>query len=681
MRIWTIGWLCSLSLSVAAAQTELLPDTFYITSIAIDSTGAMYFGRSIPTADARTSAGVFQPRALSTDCGLSAQASQPCSHGYVVKVAPSGDRVLWATYFGGEGADAVERIAIAPDGNLFVAGSTTSKTLPLTGYSREPRGLFLAKLSAEGTAVLAGTYFGGPASWEHPRDRIGAMITDASGNVYLAGSAYSTPFPTTPGAFQRGHIPPAPFSVCGGIGDHFLAKFDAALGRLLFSTLAGTPGNDEVYDLAIGADGSLYVSGADGNNRICQHSMLTRVSADGSAVLYSLKSSRSGAAVAVAVDPAGNAYVATTPRGYVYPEGGEIWKLDPLGRILVSAAVPGNIQGMALARNGALLITGRASPLRLALTPGAPRACQDPATSIIGKEFLSRLSPETLVASYRGFLNSARSWLAGPDRLLVARPYTTAQNFAVLRPEPPPPGTVTCLANAASYDASYISPGEIVTVFGNRIGPIAAVGAQLDAAGNVTKTLDGVQVFVNRVAAPLLFASPEQINFVIPFSSAEAGTVTVEVRKNGQLVSSFEKLARFAHVGMFTRDSTGAGTLAALNQDLSVNSEANPASPGSVVAIFVTGTGAQAPQPVDGSRHPTTLSRPVTPIAAFVNGDEAQVEYAGNAPMLVAGALQINVRLPDPLRRPADIASPAFIQLVVGGERSGVFSAGPIHVR
>ncbi len=97
---------------------------------------------------------------------------------------------------------------------------------------------------------------------------------------------------------------------------------------------------------------------------------------------------------------------------------------------------------------------------------------------------------------------------------------------------------------------------------------------------------------MNRVAAPLLFASPEQINLVIPFSSAEAGTVTVEVLKNGQLVSTFEKLARFAHVGMFTRDSTGAGTLAALNQDLSVNSEANPASPGSVVAIFVAGTGA-----------------------------------------------------------------------------------------
>ncbi len=84
---------------------------------------------------------------------------------------------------------------------------------------------------------------------------------------------------------------------------------------------------------------------------------------------------------------------------------------------------------------------------------------------------------------------------------------------------------------------------------------------------------------------------------------------------------------------------------------------------------------------MDGSRHPTTLSRPVTPIAAFVNGDEAQVEYAGNAPILVAGAVQINVRLPGPLRRPDDTASPAFIQLLVGGERSGVFSAGPIHVR
>jgi len=279
--------------------------------------------------------------------------------------------------------------------------------------------------------------------------------------------------------------------------------------------------------------------------------------------------------------------------------------------------------------------------------------------------------------------NSAQTWLAGPEQLVVSRPYTTARDFAVLRPEPPAAGTVTCLGNAASYASAYVSPGEIVTAFGNHIGPPTAVGAQFDAAGNVINRLGGVQVFVNSVAAPLLFASPGQINFVTPFSTLETGTVAVEVRRDEVIVDQFHKLARFAHLGLFTSDSTGTGMLASLNQDLSLNSSTNPAQPGSVVALFVTGVGAMSPQLVDGARPATPLNQPVAPITAAVNSEDAQVEYAGNTPTLVEGAVQVNVRLPNLLRRtfPFDNPNTASIRIVIGGQTSGVLAAGSIYAR
>lgn len=77
-----------------AASAQLLPPSFFIQSTAVDSTGAIYVaGASSESIPLPTTLGVIQPQ------------STPGSHGYVAKIAPSGDRFLWATYFGGDGVD------------------------------------------------------------------------------------------------------------------------------------------------------------------------------------------------------------------------------------------------------------------------------------------------------------------------------------------------------------------------------------------------------------------------------------------------------------------------------------------------------------------------------------------------------------------------------------------------
>jgi uncharacterized protein (TIGR03437 family) len=177
----------------------------------------------------------------------------------------------------------------------------------------------------------------------------------------------------------------------------------------------------------------------------------------------------------------------------------------------------------------------------------------------------------------------------------------------VIPPGPPQPGIVTCLANAATYggytyDGFVTSPGEIVSLFGNQIGPPTPVTATFDAAGNVTSQLAGIQVLVGGRPAPLLYAAPNQINLVVPFGLAANTTADVELRRNGGVAASFRAITAAQHPGLFTLDSTGTGLLAALNQDGSMNSTANPAGGGTAVVLFATGLGAMTPAPVDGSR-------------------------------------------------------------------------------
>ena len=98
--------------------------------------------------------------------------------------------------------------------------------------------------------------------------------------------------------------------------------------------------------------------------------------------------------------------------------------------------------------------------------------------------------------------------------------------------------------------------------------------------------------------------------------------------------------------GLFTADGSGMRQGAILNQDSTANSPANPAAAGSVVVLYGTGEGLTDPAGVDGRLAAEVLPRPRLPVSVRIGGREAAVVYAGAAPGLVAGVLQINVRVP-----------------------------------
>src|SRR5665213_337878 len=205
----------------------------------------------------------------------------------------------------------------------------------------------------------------------------------------------------------------------------------------------------------------------------------------------------------------------------------------------------------------------------------------------------------------------------------------------------------SAVVDAASALPGAVSPGKIVVLYGIRLGPASLAGAQV-SNGTLGNSLAGSQVLFDGTPAPLLYSSAGQVAAIVPYAvDGKSGTqVTV---KNGSSVSDPVALpVASAAPGIFSVDLSGAGQGAILNQDLSVNSSANPAAAGSVIVIYATGEGQTSPAGVDGKfANGPAYPAPKLPVSVTIGGVAAPALYAGAAPSLVAGVMQVNVRIPE----------------------------------
>jgi uncharacterized protein (TIGR03437 family) len=205
---------------------------------------------------------------------------------------------------------------------------------------------------------------------------------------------------------------------------------------------------------------------------------------------------------------------------------------------------------------------------------------------------------------------------------------------------------ITTVAHAASYSQDAVAPGEMVAIFGSSLGPLTPAGLQLDDSGNVTFTLAGTQVLFDGIASPMVFAGDSQVNAIVPFG-VSGDTTQVQVQYQGMASATFPMPVAPAVIGIFSADASGAGQAVMLNQDGSLNSPTNPATPGSVVTLWATGVGQLSPPGVDG----TVVAAgnpplPVLTVLAQIGGMAADVLYAGGSPGLVEGLIQVNLRVP-----------------------------------
>ncbi len=202
------------------------------------------------------------------------------------------------------------------------------------------------------------------------------------------------------------------------------------------------------------------------------------------------------------------------------------------------------------------------------------------------------------------------------------------------------------IVNGATFAGGPISPGEIISIFGTGLGPTATVPLQLTVDGaELTTALAGTRVLFDGVAAPMIFTSDAQIGTIVPY--AVAGTTTqVQVEYQGTRSDPVAMNVAPSAPGIFTLSASGKGAGAILNEDFSVNSSANPAVANSILMIYATGEGRTSPPGADGKLTSDVLPQAVLPVTVQIAGKDAEVFYAGGAPGLVAGLLQVNVRVP-----------------------------------
>jgi uncharacterized protein (TIGR03437 family) len=210
--------------------------------------------------------------------------------------------------------------------------------------------------------------------------------------------------------------------------------------------------------------------------------------------------------------------------------------------------------------------------------------------------------------------------------------------------------------NSASFAEGAVAPGELVTFRGLGMAPDSAF-----APGPPVR-FGAIQVLFDGVPAPVLYAQSRQINTQVPWELAGHTSTQVHVEYNGVPTNSATLPLAAAAPGLFSRlDGTSQGVI--LNQDGSLNSPANPAARGSVVAIFGTGGGALSPPGVTGGTWPASLSYFSPQPTVKIGPSDAVVTYAGSAPFQSSGVFQINVRVPDGL----SAYSFYYVLLTIGG--------------
>ena len=215
-------------------------------AVAVDSGGSAYVTGETISSNFPVTPGAFDTTSTHYDA-------------FVVKLDPDGASLAYGTFLGGSFWDGGHGIAVDASGAAYVTGEASSFDFPTTpgAFDRTRGGIllgsdvFVAKLSADGAALIYATYIGG-----YGTDIADDIAVDAAGAAYVTGYELSDPgteaFPVTPGAFDTSR---------NGEDDVFVAKVAPDGGSLAYATFVGGTGDERATGVAVDALGNAYVTG------------------------------------------------------------------------------------------------------------------------------------------------------------------------------------------------------------------------------------------------------------------------------------------------------------------------------------------------------------------------------------------------------------------------------------
>lgn len=503
-------------------------------------------------------------------------------------------------------------------------------------------GVITSVAGAGGPLIFGAVVDGEPALDAH-LGRVGGVVSDAKGDIFIADSDNACVWEVGPGGLIHG--------VAGNYSRGYLGDGGPAPQASLI-----TP-----WGLALDNSGNLYIADENAHRirKVSTDGIISTVAGNGIAGF----SGDGGPATSASLSGPQSVAVAADGSLYIADDGNlRIRKVSPDG---VIATVVGN-GSLGWANDGmqaANVPIG--GPFGLALDSAGNLYFSDVAVhKVSGDGIMTTIAGDIYnINNYSGdggpaldasFAANGLAMGSGGS-LYLADAYNGA--VRLIQPVGPLAGV-----NAASSLTGSIAPGEIVTLYGSGIGPEQLVQAAVGGDGLFDAQLAGTVVTINGIAAPLIYAWTTQTSAIVPYG-VTGSSAQVTVTYQGQPAATVAVPVAASAPGIFAADSSGLGQAAAINQDGTLNSAASPAAIGDIVVLFATGEGQTSPAGVDGQIATAMAPQPVLPVMVTIGGQTAQVQYAGGAPGEVAGVMQLNVEIPSGIQTGAAVP----VLLRVGG--------------
>ncbi len=198
----------------------------------------------------------------------------------ILKYDSLGEHLLYASYLGGEFSESPHSLVVNKNNELLVLGTTSSFSFPTTpgAFDRTFNGgvfernvidyengsdIFVAKISSDGSKLLASTYLGGAANdGLNPTSSIltanygdqlrGDILPDADGNIYISSVTSSSDFPVR-NSFDSTYN--------GGITDGIVIKLKPDLTGIIWGTYWGGSAADASHTIKLDHGDGIYVAG------------------------------------------------------------------------------------------------------------------------------------------------------------------------------------------------------------------------------------------------------------------------------------------------------------------------------------------------------------------------------------------------------------------------------------
>ena len=562
---------------------------------------------------------------VATDSSNAVYTTKPIYTDYnrVWRITPDGIMHAFAGGGIGDGGPAIRAflsrslaLAMNGDGELHIADSGNNRIRKMDKYG------VISTVAGTGVAGFSGD--GGQAN-QAMLNGPGGVDFDAAGNMYISDTSNHRIRKVD----RAGYISTIAGTGVGGYTGDGMPAIASAVnypGKIIFDK-SGTPHFvDSRNHLVrkITSTGILSTVAGNGVDIGCCLPVTVPIGDGGPATQAILQLPN-----AIVFDPAGNLYIAE-----IY---GRIRKVTPNGSIITSFNVKG-LNCLAIDSQGNFYVSEYNSITKI--NPAGERT-RLAGSDTNGNDAFGVPSLEAVFGYVFDLL------LDGNGHVLFTDNQSGTQSY-IRRLEPASifPARVY---NQASLRQDFLSPGEIVSISWADREHVTNVAAAPGSDGRFPTTLAGTRVLFNGIAAPVLKIDSGEVIAVVPYSLAGAPGTFLQLEYLGKLSNAIAVPLRPTSPGIFTFPP-GTTQAAALNEDFTTNSPSRRAGKGAVVMLFATGAGVLSPSVQDGTVVRDALSKPVHPLAVQIDGVDAEVTYAGTAPGLIAGVLQVNVRVPRTVR-------------------------------